>query len=46
MRRSRMLPFTNHNHNDIAPICRPWCTEAGLTDAQTFPRTLSRTIEI
>ena len=33
MRRNRMLLFTDHNRNDIAPFCRPWCTEAGLTDA-------------
>ncbi|QNI94917.1 SET domain-containing protein [Synechococcus sp. A15-127] len=46
MRRSRMLPFTDYNHNDIAPLFRHWCAEAGLTDAQTIPRALSRTSEI
>ena len=38
--------FTDYNHNDIAPFFRHWCAEAGLTDAQTFPRALSRTSEI
>ena len=38
--------FTDYNHNDIAPFFRHWCAEARLTDAQKFPRALSRTSEI